>query len=95
MLQITVATDLSWAICPICGDTVNLGSVGLPNLTKRHFGSDACNNAKNKKDNTWNKKQDGSLLAFMKPKPKLNPSTVSAIPVMQSLHVAVPVAPIN
>lgn len=91
--QIIVAADSSWAICPICSDSVNLGSVGLPNLIKRHFGSDACHDAKNKKDRERNKKKDGSLLAFMKPKPKSNPSTVSTTPVMQSLHIAMPVTP--
>ncbi|KAF5376672.1 hypothetical protein D9615_007901 [Tricholomella constricta] len=32
-------------ICPVCGEPVNVGQVGLSNLTKRHLGSKKCKEA--------------------------------------------------
>ncbi|TFK70650.1 hypothetical protein BDN72DRAFT_939867 [Pluteus cervinus] len=68
------------AKCPECGDMRKCGTAGLQNMIKNHVGSDKCKLIKEKREKEekgkkW-KKEDGSILTFMKAKVPLNPSTV-------------------
>ena len=75
------------AICPDCGARVNLGTVGLSNLTKRHRGTKKCLELKAKREKKGKEKVQGSLLTFMKPKPTLVPSTVESIPLVPNTRI--------
>ena len=77
-----------YAVCPDCGSRIHCGTVGLPNLEKRHRSTKICLETRAKRDKNANLKRNGTLLTFFnKPKPSLVPSTVSSQPLVQSLAV--------
>ncbi len=71
-------------MCPDCGTKIQCGTGGLQNLNKRHRGGQKCINARRKRDKDARNKKDGSILAFMKPKPATVPSTVPPAPLIRA-----------
>jgi hypothetical protein len=67
-----------FATCPDCGERVNCGTVGISIITKRHRGTKKCLKTRDKRDKKEKGKVQKSLLAFMRPKPTLVPSTVAS-----------------
>ncbi|KAF5339658.1 hypothetical protein D9758_015582 [Tetrapyrgos nigripes] len=66
------------AKCPWCDTDVSVGAAGIANLYKKHLKKGRCNNQCQKEKEKRRPRQKGPLFAWMKPKPKANPSTVSA-----------------
>jgi len=71
--------------CPECGVRKKCGTAGVENILKNHQGTKICKETKAKRDREAKQKKDGSLYAFMRPRPKPVPSTVTADPVAQGL----------
>ncbi|GLB44007.1 hypothetical protein LshimejAT787_1501910 [Lyophyllum shimeji] len=67
-----------YAICPDCGMRVNCGSVGLPNLDKRHRGTKVCLKRQATQAQAGKGKKNASIMSFLRPKPVPVPSTVTA-----------------
>lgn len=60
-----------YTVCPDCDSCINCGTVRLANLEKRHRGKKVCKAAQEKRDKKARKKQNGdngTILAFLKPK---------------------------
>jgi hypothetical protein len=68
-----------FATCPDCGERVNCGTVGISIITKQHCGMKKCLKTKEKHDKKKKEKVQKSLLALMRPKPTLVPSTVASM----------------
>ncbi|KAF8159901.1 hypothetical protein B0H34DRAFT_843620 [Crassisporium funariophilum] len=75
-----------YAICPDCSTRVNCGTIGLANLEKRHRGTKACREARSKRDKGARKKQDGSIVSFLKRKVGAVPSTVASTTPVSTNH---------
>ena len=75
--------NLHFAICPYCGSCVNYGMIRLPNLKKRHQGTKVCKTVQRKWDKN-EKKKDGTILSFLRPKAAIIPSTVNGPPPVHS-----------
>jgi hypothetical protein len=73
-----------FATCPDCGMRVNCGTVGISNLMKRHRGTKKCLELKARRDKKGKDMVQGSLLAFMKPKPTLVRPMVAGASSIQS-----------
>jgi len=54
-------------------------------LNKRHRGGKKCLDAQRKRDKNATKKKDGSILAFLKPKPTAIPTTVPPAPLIHAV----------
>ena len=54
-------------------------------MNKRHRGKKPCLEAQRKRDKDMKKKKDGSILAFMKPKPMAVPTTVPPAPLIHAV----------
>jgi len=76
--RIPVIDAEGYTVCPDCDSRINCGTVGIANLEKRHRGKKVCKAAQEKRDkDTKKKKQNGTILSFLKPKTTIVPSTVS------------------
>ena len=74
-----------FAVCPDCSTKIQCGTGGVGNLNKRHRGKKPCIEAQRKRDKDAKKKKDGSILAFMKPKPMAVPTTVTPAPLIHAV----------
>jgi len=80
-----VLDALGYAECPDCGARIHCGTVGLPNLEKRHRGTKVCLESKAKRDKNAKMKKNGTILNFFnQPKPTLVPTTISSVQLIQS-----------
>ena len=75
-----ITPTLHFAICPGCGSCVNYGMIRLPNLEKW---MKVCKTAQQKWDKN-EKKKDGTILSFLRPKAAIIPSTVNGPPPVHS-----------
>jgi len=66
--QIAVLDADGYATCPDCGTQVKCGSAGLMNLEKCHQTSNACKNARDKRDKDQKKKNTSLFNYFQGPK---------------------------
>lgn len=77
-LKVPVIDAEGYTICPDCDSRINCGMVRLANLEKRHRGKKVCKAAQEKWDRKAKKKQNGTILTFLKPKASMVPSTVGS-----------------
>ena len=75
-----ITPTLHFTICPDCGSYVNYGMIRLPNLKKW---MKVCKTAQQKWDKN-EKKKDGTILSFLRPKAAIIPSTVNGPPPVHS-----------
>lgn len=87
-MQLVVLDADGYAVCPDCGTRVKCGSAGLANLEKRHRTSDACKNAREKRDKNQKLKNTNLFNYFKGPKAPAVPSTIIRSRPIQSYRLA-------
>jgi len=87
-MQLAVLEADGYAVCPDCGTRVKCGSAGLNNLEKRHRTSEACKNAREKRDKGRKKKNTNLFNYFKGPKAPTVPSIITCSRPIQSHRLA-------
>jgi len=89
MVRQTAVLDADgYATCPDCGTRMKCGSAGLMNLEKCHQTSNACKNARDKRNKDQKKKNTSLFNYFQGPKVPAVPSTITRSELIQSHRLA-------